>query len=95
MTIIHSMEFKAENGQILTDKMLDEMAKKYEDGTWGGKMGKLVVGRPSLADEDIKSVSFRLPISKIAVIDSRAAAKGETRSEFIREVIEAELAKAL
>jgi len=86
------MEYIAENGQVLTEKTLDEMAKKYEDGTWGGKTGKLVVGRPSLADEDVKSVSFRLPISKIAVIDARAAAKGETRSQFIRGVIEAELA---
>ena len=88
------MEFVAENGQILTDEMLDEMAKKYEDGTWCGKMGKLVVGRPSLAEEDVKSVSFRLPVSKIAAMDARASAKGETRSEFLRDMVEAELAKA-
>ena len=89
------MEYKAENGQVLTDELLDEMAKEYEDGTWGGKTGKLVVGRPSLADEDVKSVSFRIPVSKIAVMDARAAARGETRSSFLRDVIEAELAKPL
>ena len=88
------MDVKAENGQVITDEMLDEMAKKYEDGTWGGKLGKLVVGRPSLADEEVKSVSFRLPVSKIAVMDARAEAKGKTRSEFIRETIESELVKA-
>ena len=85
------MKYVAENGTVLTDEKLDEMAKKYEEGTWSGKMGKLVVGRPSLADEDVKSVSFRLPVSKIAMMDARAAAKGETRSEFIREIIEAAL----
>jgi len=85
------MEYTAENGQVLTAEVLDEMAKKYEDGTWGGKMGKLVVGRPSLADEDVKSISFRLPISKIAMIDARAEARGETRSEFLRDLIEDEL----
>jgi len=88
------MDVKAENGQVITNEMLDEMAKKYEDGTWGGKLGKLVVGRPSLADEEVKSVSFRLPVSKIAVMDARAEAKGKTRSEFIRETIESELVKA-
>jgi len=88
------MDVKAESGQVITDEMLDKMAKKYEDGTWGGKLGKLVVGRPSLADEEVKSVSFRLPVSKIAVIDARAEAKGKTRSEFIRETIESELVKA-
>ena len=85
------MKYVTENGTVLTDEKLDEMAKKYEEGTWSGKMGKLVVGRPSLADEDVKSVSFRLPVSKIAMMDARAAAKGETRSEFIREIIEAAL----
>jgi len=88
------MDVKAESGQIITDEMFDEMAKKYEDGTWGGKLGKLVVGRPSLADEEVKSVSFRLPVSKIAIMDARAAARGETRSEFLREIIEVELVKA-
>jgi hypothetical protein len=88
------MDFTAENGRIITDEMFDEMAKKYEDGTWGGKLGKLVVGRPSLADEDVKSVSFRLPISKIAMMDARAAAKGKTRSEFLRSMIEEELSKS-
>lgn len=85
------MEYKAESGQALTDEMLDEMAKEYEDGTWEGKMGKLVVGRPSLAAEEVKSVSFRLPISRIAMIDARAQAKGETRSAFLRDLIEGEL----
>ena len=85
------MEHRAENGQTLTDEMLDQMAQKYEDGTWGGKMGKLALGRPSLAEEEVKSVSFRLPISKIAMIDARAKAKGETRSEFLRDLIEGEL----
>ena len=88
------MEYIAENGQVLTDEMLDKMAKRYEDGTWSGKMGKLVVGRPSLADEDVKSISFRLPVSKISIMDARAANRGETRSEFIRSVIETELAKS-
>ena len=52
-------EYKAENGQDLNDKTLDEMAKKYEDGSWGGRMGKLVVGRPSLSDEDRAKESAR------------------------------------
>ena len=85
-------KYITESGLELTDELLDEMAKKYEDGTWTGKLGKIVVGRPSLADEDVKSVSFRLPVSKISIIDSRALAKGITRSEYIREIIEAEIA---
>ena len=86
------MDFIAENGNILTDEMLDKMAARHESGDWSqAKIGKVITGRPSIADEEVRSVVFRLPVSKIAAIDACAAEQGETRSQYLRNVIDAAL----
>ena len=30
------MEYRTENGTVITDVMLDAMAEEYESGTWSG-----------------------------------------------------------
>jgi len=85
-------EFIAENGQAITDDMFDKMADRHLSGDWSkAKKGKVVLGRPSIAEEEVKSVVFRLPVSKIATIDARAAEQGETRSQFIRNAVDVAL----
>jgi hypothetical protein len=76
------------SGRVLTDADFDEMAKEYEDGTWEGTLGKVVYGRPRISDEDARSVSFKLPLSRIAAIDRVAAKAGKTRSEFLRDAVD-------
>ena len=84
--------FIAENGQPITDEMLDEMAERHLSGDWSkARIGKVVIGRPSIADEEVRSVVFRLPVSKIAAIDTYAAELGETRSQFLRSAVDAAL----
>jgi len=76
----------------VTDEQLDQEAKEYENGTWDAPLGKLVMGRPSLADEEVKPVTFRLPLSQILALDEKASAQGDTRSEALREAIKEYLA---
>ncbi len=83
---------KSENGQILTDDVLERMAERHLSGDWSeAKIGKPVIGRPSIADEEVKTVVFRLPVSTIAAIDKYAAEKGETRSQFLRNAVDSAL----
>ena len=81
------MEYIAENGAVLTDAMLDEMAKEYEDGTWSGH-GPISPGRPPLFDEEMVTVSFRLPISRVKAVETAASESGQSKSEFFRKAVE-------
>lgn len=85
------MEFKLANGIVLGDDQLDNMAKEYEDETWEGH-GEVTLGRPRLYDEDMETVSFRIPRSRIAAIEVASRKRGITKSEFYRQAIERELA---
>ncbi|MBC2888443.1 ribbon-helix-helix protein, CopG family [Gordonibacter massiliensis (ex Traore et al. 2017)] len=79
----------------VTEEQLDKEAEEYENDTWdASKFGKVVMGRPSLADEEVKPITFRLPVSKIAALDRRAAREGRTRSEELRLAVDDRLMKA-
>lgn len=84
------MGFKTASGDILTDAMLDEMAKDYEEGTWAGT-GEVTMGRPKLYDEDMETVSFRIPRSRIAAIEALTERLGMSKSEFYRRAVDREL----
>ncbi|MDR1421805.1 MAG: ribbon-helix-helix domain-containing protein [Coriobacteriales bacterium] len=45
-------------------------------------------GRPRLYDDDLETISFKLPKSRIREIDLVIKQKGESRSEFLRDAVE-------
>lgn len=75
----------------VTDEQLDNMAAEYETGDWQGGVGPAIPGRPRLYDEELETISFRLPKSRIQAIDAKAKSVGETRSQFLRDAIDAAL----
>lgn len=80
------MEFKAEDGTIVDDRMLERMAEPWDrgdipEGEWAGP---IVVGRPRLSPEPLEVVSFKVPKSMAATIRRAAEASGESRSAFLR-----------
>ena len=81
------MEYRSEEGVLLTDELLDALANEYEDGTWEGA-GSVTRGRPRLCDEDMETISVRIPKSKIVEIDIVSKRSGESRSDFIRNAID-------
>ena len=84
------MEFRTAKGDVLTDAILDEMAKDYEEGTWTGT-GEVTMGRPKLYDEDMETVSFRIPRSRIAAIEALTKRLGMSKSDFYRRAVDREL----
>ena len=75
----------------LTEEELDRMAAEYEAGNWEGETGEVVLGRPKLFDEDMETISFRLPLSRIHGIEVVSRRLGISKSEFMRQAIDAAL----
>jgi hypothetical protein len=78
----------------VTDEQLDAEAKEYEDGTWDAPLGKVVMGRPSIANEEIRLITVRLPLSKVLALEKHAATAGTTRSQVLREAVDEYLTSA-
>ncbi len=88
------MAYRTKSGAILTDEMLEELTEKAERGEYPGKPGKIVVappGRPPLCDEELVTVAFKIPRSCRDRMDEKAMSLNETRSQFLRDVLEAAL----
>jgi len=79
----------------VTDEKLDQLEVDATSGILHGEpVGEVEVGRPRMFGEEMRQVGFKEPLSKIAAIDSRAAQLGMRRSEYLRHLVEADLAKA-
>lgn len=81
------MEYVADDGSVLSDDALDRMAEEYERGSWSGR-SELTPGRPRMYDEDMQTVSFRLPKSRIEAIDALTKQTGESKSQFFRKAVD-------
>jgi hypothetical protein len=81
------MGFETDGGIVIADETFDNMAEEYEKGAWTGG-GEVTAGRPRLYDEDMETVSFRLPKSRIRAIDAVAKRTGTSKSDFFREAID-------
>ena len=76
----------------VTEEELDKEAAEYEDATWNpASFGKPTPGRPRLYDEDMETVTLRLPRSRILAIEAAATKLGESRSQFMRDAIDQRL----
>lgn len=84
----------AEDGTALTDAVLDALAEEYENGTWH-RHGAIRPGRPRLYDEELTTVSFRIPKSRLEAIERAAKENGESKSEFFRRAIDMALASSV
>jgi hypothetical protein len=77
----------------VTADELNAWAGEFESGTWPD--GKTVVlGRPRLADEEIKTVTFKMPQGKLVALDRLAAQCGESRSDYLRGMVDRALSGA-
>ena len=87
--------FYGEDGTLVTDEMLEAMAKPWDEGKVPGKGGKLRRGRPRLNDEPTQVLSFKVPCSLAEAIAKAATQSGESRSRFLREAAEQKVAAVL
>ncbi len=90
-----TMEYKMKGGVVLTDEDFERMSEQAAAGEYPGTPGKWVLrpqGRPRLSDEELVTITFKVPRSMRAEVDVRAGARGESRSEFMRSAVHAALA---
>ncbi|HCC36641.1 MAG TPA: hypothetical protein DEQ14_02955 [Treponema sp.] len=84
------MEYITASGAVITDEMIEAWGKACERGEYPGMPGKFIispVGRPRLSDDELVSVSFKLPRGVVNVLDATAKKRNESRSEFLREAV--------
>lgn len=79
----------------VTEEKLDEWAEACERGEYPGKpTGEIMVGRPLMFGEEMKPVTFKETASKIAAINARAAELDMSRSDYLRFLVDRDLASA-
>ncbi|MDR2587075.1 MAG: hypothetical protein LBC23_02280 [Coriobacteriales bacterium] len=88
--------FIAEGGQEVTNELLEQWAEPWEAGEVPGVAAGFVAspGRPRLSEEKTQTVAIRLPLSIVKAIDHRAYEMDETRSQYIRDALLADLMRA-
>lgn len=91
------MDYRLKGGVTLSDTDFDRLSDQAEAGNYPGTPGEWIVrpqGRPALSDEELVSITFRVPRSQRDALDAKAESRGETRSQFMRETLTRELAYA-
>ena len=87
-----TMEYKLQNGSVVDDETLEAMAAEWESGQWEGHLENVVIGLPEQDADELVTVSFRLPKSRVRAIERVIDNTGLTKSEFYRRAIDRELA---
>jgi len=71
---------------------LEASAAEYENPSWEKmQFGKITQGRPRVSDEPLRTVTVKVPESRIFAIKSAAEKRGVSRSAFLRQAIDNEL----
>lgn len=81
----------------VTPDQLDVWEREAAVGSLPGKSAGPVQkgpGRPAIFGEEMRQVGFKEPLRKISAIDARAAQLGLRRSDYLRALVDADLAAA-
>ena len=78
----------------VTEEQIDEWAEACERGEYPGEpTGEILVGRPLMFGEEMGPVTFKVPLAKIRKINDRAAELDMSRSDYLRMLVDEDLAK--
>lgn len=79
----------------ITAERIEEIDEMASMGVVPGRpSGPVVMGRPKKYGETMKTVAFKETPSRIAEIDDRARRLGMRRSEYLRALVDRDLASA-
>ena len=93
MKVMTSKEIEEKYG--IAEAEIDAWEKDVCEGVFhGDPRGEIVVGRPLKFGEEMKQVGCKEPLNKIAAIDARAAQLGMKRSDYLRHLVDEDLARA-
>lgn len=86
------MEYKLADGSILSDEDIEREAEMWENDTWDEQFVEVRIGRPRYCDEELGTVTFRAPKSKIEAMERKAKELGVSKSQFLRDALDAAIA---
>lgn len=95
MKVLSSKEVEERFG--ITGEQLDQWERNATKGVYHGEPSGPVVagpGRPMKFGEEMRQVGFKEPVNRVALIDVRAAQLGVRRSDYLRGLVESDLAAA-
>lgn len=79
----------------ITPEQLDQWEDDASKGIFHGESSCQVVtgpGRPMMFGEEMRQVGFKEPLSRVELIDARAAQLGLKRSDYLRVLVQKDLA---
>lgn len=82
------------NGSVVSDEQLEALAEMFESGEWPAGETRIVRGRPLKLGEELTSVTFRIPRRELTEMDARAKDEGISRSDYLRRLVDRDLALA-
>ena len=83
------MEYTLKGGGVVDEAYFEELSDAAASGDYPGEPGEWIVrpqGRPKLYDEELVSVTFKIPRSQRDALDERAKGFNESRSEYLRRI---------
>jgi hypothetical protein len=76
----------------VTSEQLGQWADACERGEYPGTpSGNILIGRPLMFGEQLKPVTFKETPKTIAAIDKKAASRGQSRSDYLRYLVDKDL----
>lgn len=93
MKVLSAEEVEEKFG--ITREQLDQWEKDATEGIFHCEPSGPVItgpGRPMMFGEEMRQVGFKEPLSRVALIDERAAQLGLKRSDYLRDLVEKDLA---
>lgn len=85
--------FRTPEGRILTEKDFDTLAEKADTGDYGDNWTVVRPrGRPRLSESKPKNVSVLFTQEQLNAITKQLATTGETRSQYLRRLVQQDLA---
>jgi hypothetical protein len=69
-------------------EVFDRLAEEWERDTWKGQLTDISVGRPRITGDELVNVTFRVPRTRLDVLEAVAKQAGKTRSEYLRDALD-------
>lgn len=88
------MEYTLKGGVSVDDAYFEKLSDAAAGGDYPGEPGEWLVrpqGQPKLCDEDLVSVTFKMPRSQYDALSKKAKSLNKSRSEYLQRAVARDL----
>lgn len=54
-------EYRLANGEVLTDKDIDQICREFESESWAGRLRRIHQGPAAISDDPLVTVTVKIP----------------------------------